>query len=237
MKSILVIGGNSDIGFELSKEFKNDNYEIFLASRNMEELKIKKKELNDLNVRCQILYIDIEDHNSHDTFLENLNSIPEIVIISCGYLEKNEKNYKKLINTNYSSLVYFIENLLSKKMFFEELKSIIGISSLAGERGKQRLNIYSSAKSGFSNYLDGLRQRLFKDSKNVYTVKPGFVRTKMTKELNLNSYLMVSPKYLSKKIYKNFQKKKFIIYPSLLWRLIIFVYKLIPEKIFIKLKN
>jgi len=151
--------------------------------------------------------------------------------------EKEEKNYNKIININYLSLLNFIEIFISKKDLMDNLKSIIGISSLAGERGKERLNVYSSAKAGFSNYLDGLRQRLFKQNISVVTVKPGFVKTKMTKDLNLNSFLTLSPEKIAKKIYDDFKKNKLTIYPSLIWKFIIFIYKLIPEKIFVKLKT
>lgn len=237
MKSILIIGGNSDIGFALSKEFIKYNFKIILASRNISELNEKKRILQNLNAQCETHYLNIEDQSSYKNFLNNLSTKPDILIISCGYLEVEEKNYQKIINVNYLSIVKFIEEFLSKKDFFIKLNSIIGISSLAGERGKKRLNIYSSAKAGFTNYIDGLRQRLYKNSINVYTVKPGFVKTKMTKDINLNKFLTITPEQLAKKIYSNYSKKKYIIYPSLLWRIILLVYKLIPEKIFIKLKT
>ncbi len=237
MKSLLIIGGNSDIGFELAKKFTVDNYKIILASRNIEDLKIKKNIINKMNAECEIYYFDIEQHTTHKSFLDNLSNKPEIIVISAGYLEKEEINFNKIININYLSLLNFIETFISKKDLFDNLKSIIGISSLAGERGKERLNVYSSAKAGFSNYLDGLRQRLFKKNKKVITVKPGFVKTKMTKDLQLNPLLIVTPEKIAGKIYRDFQKNKLIIYPSLLWRFIIVIYKLIPEKIFIKLKT
>ena len=237
MKSILVIGGNSDIGFAICKEFIKDNFKIILASRNIAELDEKKKILHNLSVKCETYYFDIEDQSSYKNFFDKLRTKPDILIISCGYLEVEEKNYQKIININYLSKVNFIEDILSKKDFFNKLNSIIGISSLAGERGKERLNIYSSAKAGFTNYIDGLRQRLHKNSINVYTVKPGFVKTKMTNNMNLNKFLIITPERLAKKIYKCYKKKKYIIYPSLLWRIILFIYKIIPEKIFIKLKT
>ena len=66
-------------------------------------------------------------------------------------------------------------------------------------------------------------------------VKPGFVKTKMTNNMNLNKFLIITPERLAKKFINVI--KKYIIYLSLLWRIILFIYKIIPEKIFIKLKN
>jgi decaprenylphospho-beta-D-erythro-pentofuranosid-2-ulose 2-reductase len=207
MKSILIIGGNSDIGFELSKQFILNKYKILLASRNLKQLKIKKRILKKLNVDCEIFYFDIQQIKNHHRFLEKLNLDIEILIISCGYLEKKEKNFNKVISINYMSIVSFVETFLSNKKYFNNVRSIIGISSLAGERGKERLNVYSSAKAGFSNYLDGLRQKLFKKNKLVFTVKLGFVKTKMTRNLKLNSFLTMTPEKIAKKIFKDFKKK------------------------------
>ena len=56
----------------------------------------------------------------------------------------------------------------------------MGVSSVAGDRGRQSNYYYGSAKAGFSAYLSGLRNRLFHAQVQVLTVKLGFVRTQMT---------------------------------------------------------
>jgi len=48
MGSILVIGGNSDIGYATTKVFAQNRYNVHLASRNISELEIKKKEIESL---------------------------------------------------------------------------------------------------------------------------------------------------------------------------------------------
>ena len=64
MKSLLIIGGNSDIGFELAKKFAQDDYKIILASKNIENLKIKKKILNKMNIESEVYYFDLEQNGS-----------------------------------------------------------------------------------------------------------------------------------------------------------------------------
>ena len=71
------------------------------------------------------------------------------------------------------------EKSLIKYKTQKKLDTIIGISSVAGDRGKKKNSIYSSSKSAFSSYLDGLRQRLYSNEIHVITVKPGWVATKM----------------------------------------------------------
>ncbi len=109
---------------------------------------------------------------------------------------------------------------------------IIGISSVAGERGRQSNYIYGSAKGSSSVYLSGLRNRLNKSNGNVITVLPGFIRTKMTENMDLPEKLMATPEEVAEYVYKAYRKSKDIVYTKWFWRLIMFIIKIIPEKIF-----
>ena len=100
------------------------------------------------------------------------------------------------------------------------------------DRGKKRNVIYSSSKSGFSNYLDGLRQRLYATDIHVITVKPGWIATKMTKNLNLPKFMTTNVDFVGKKIFKSFKAKKNTLYVPGYWSIIMFIYKMIPEVLF-----
>ena len=110
------------------------------------------------------------------------------------------------------------------------------ISSVAGDRGRAKNYIYGSAKSGFTAFLSGLRNRLFKNNVKVITILPGPVETKMTKEMKLPKFLTSKPKFVADAIYRAVINKKDIVYIKPIWRLIMLIIKLIPEKIF-KSKN
>ena len=186
MSSILVIGGNSDIGYATAKVFAQNKYNIHLVSRNISQLEIKKKEIESLyKTECKITSLDILNKENIDHYFnENIES-PNIILIAVGYMEEDEKNYEQIASVNYLSPMAFIEKSLTKYKTQKKLNTIIGISSVAGDRGKKRNCVYSSSKSAFSSYLDGLRQRLYLEGIHVITVKPGFVRTKMTENLKL----------------------------------------------------
>jgi short-subunit dehydrogenase len=109
---------------------------------------------------------------------------------------------------------------------------IIGISSVAGERGRQSNYIYGSAKAGFNAYLSGLRNRLSKRGVHVMTVLPGFINTKMTASLDLPGLLTAQPEEVAEDIYKAFQKKKNFLYTKWFWRWIMLIIKYIPEPVF-----
>ena len=233
MGSILVIGGNSDIGYATAKVFAQNKYNIHLVSRNISQLEIKKKEIEDLyKVECKITSLDIlNKENVNRYFDEHLES-PNIILIAVGHTEINEKNYEKIASINYVSPMVFIEKSLIKYKTQKKLDTIIGISSVAGDRGKKRGSIYTSSKSAFSSYLDGLRQRLYSDKIHVITVKPGWVETKMTKNLDLPKIMITNVDFVGNKIFKSYKTKKNILYVPGYWSIIMFFYKMIPETIF-----
>jgi decaprenylphospho-beta-D-erythro-pentofuranosid-2-ulose 2-reductase len=233
MNSILIIGGNSDIGYATAKTFAKNKYDIHLASRNIEELNIKKDEIIKLyKVKCKITHLDLfQDDKVNFFFEENIES-PDVILIACGFLQTEEKDFDKIVCANYLSPLKFIEKSIKRYQSQKILKTIIGISSVAGDRGKKKNSIYSSAKSGFSSYLDGLRQKLNTAKIHVITVKPGWVDTKMTKELNLPKFMTSNVNYIGNKIFKAHESKKCILYVPGYWSLIMFIYKMVPEFIF-----
>jgi short-subunit dehydrogenase len=112
---------------------------------------------------------------------------------------------------------------------------MIGISSVAGERGRQSNYIYGSAKGALSLYLSGLRNRLSRRSVHVMTVLPGFINTKMTAHLDLPEKLTARPEDVARDVYQAYIKNKNIVYSRWFWKWIMWVIKVIPENIFKKL--
>ena len=106
---------------------------------------------------------------------------------------------------------------------------MVGISSVAGDRGKKTNLIYSSAKAAFTAYLAGIRIDLTSFNVHVMTVKPGYVDTKMIRHLNTSTFLTASPRSVAIGIYKAQKKKKNIIYIKRVWKYIMLIVKIIPE--------
>src|SRR5207249_3703592 len=95
--------------------------------------------------------------------------------------------------------------------------TIIGVSSVAGDRGRATNYIYGSAKAGFTAFLSGLRNRLFSKNVRVITVKPGFVRTKMTEGLDLPAVLTASPEELARAIRRAHVRNRLAVYHRPVW--------------------
>lgn len=247
--NLLILGGNSDIGLAITEEFIqkiNSSVTVTLASRNLEELERNSSNLKiKYGVDINTEYFDVRDCKSHATFYSNLKSKPDGVIISVGYngdqilAETNEDEHSQIIETNYSGVVNVL-NIIADD--FEQRseeqhvnKFIIGLSSVAGERGRKKNYVYGSAKAGFTAYLSGLRQRLFPKGIKVITVLPGFVDTKMTKNMDLPDKLLLSPDLVARKVYQAYKKNRDYTYITIIWWGIITIIKQLPERLFKRL--
>ena len=238
-KTILIIGAKSDIAVAIAYKFASKGWNLQLTSRNCSELKLL---VNDIKIRYEVdisVYeLDILNFDSFEDILNSLNCLPEIALCSVGLLGKQKDDETNMLN----SLLSMKTNYLGPSLLFGEIAnrfekrgsgSIIGISSVAGDRGRASNYIYGSAKSGFSTFLSGLRNRLNKSNICVLTVLPGFVKTKMIDNINTPSIITSKPKTIAKLIYKNCFKSK-IIYPYP-WQFILFIVKVLPENIFKRL--
>lgn len=113
--------------------------------------------------------------------------------------------------------------------------TVVGVGSVAGDRGRIGNYVYGAAKAGFHTYLSGLRNRLTRAGGHVVTVKPGFVDTAMTWG-RPGMFLVASPEAVADDIWKAVKKRRNVIYTPFFWRYIMLIIRHIPEPIFKKMK-
>ncbi|GAA6201556.1 SDR family NAD(P)-dependent oxidoreductase [Aquicoccus sp. SU-CL01552] len=114
--------------------------------------------------------------------------------------------------------------------------TLVGISSVAGERGCATNYVYGAAKAGFTAFLSGLRNRLSKRGVHVVTVLPGFVATQMTEDMDLPAKLTAEPGEVADAIVRAVERKTDVIYVRPVWRVIMMVIRCIPERMFKRMK-
>ncbi len=89
MRSILVIGGNSDIGYATAKVFAKNKYNIHLASRNMDQLNNKKKEIENLYaVECKVTQLDLLQDDQIVNFFDKKPQISRYNLDCAGFYAK-----------------------------------------------------------------------------------------------------------------------------------------------------
>jgi len=240
METVLVLGATSDIGMAIAKKFAAAGYNIQLAARKPELLGPLKSDLEiRYKVACNTYAFDALKYNSHAAFFDALKPDVTITIFGTMYEEEDAFNdwalAEVMINTNYTGAVSIL-NIAAKHYIAQQKGAIIGISSVAGDRGRASKLIYGSSKAAFTAYLAGLRNKCFKENVHVMTVKPGFVYTRMTENMPLPKPLTSTPDEVAEIVYNGFAKKKNTIYVKWFWRYIMLIIKNIPEFQFKKMK-
>lgn len=117
----------------------------------------------------------------------------------------------------------------------ERQGTVVGVGSVAGDRGRLGNYVYGAAKAGFHTYLSGLRNKLTRAGGHVVTVKPGFVDTAMTWGIE-GMFLVAAPEKVARDILKAVRKKRNVIYTPGFWFIIMTIIRLVPEPIFKKMK-
>lgn len=242
MATVLILGAASDMAIAIAEKFASKGYNIQLAARNVDRLQPLQSDLAiKFGSRVSIHEFDAVDFNTHKSFFDQLAPKPDVTICVFGYLGDNEKAAKdwqqasRIINTNYTGAVSIL-NVVADYYASQQQGTIAGISSVAGERGRQSNYLYGSAKAGFTAYLSGLRNSLYHKGVHVVTIQPGFVYTKMTQDLSLPPLLTAKPQEVAESVYNAVVKKKNMVYVKWFWSPIMGIIRNIPEFIFKKLK-
>ncbi len=239
---VLILGGRSDIGLALARAYAAEGHAIRLAARRAETLAPEARDITlRHNVEVTLHEFDVLDHDRHEAFLDALPELPEIAISVVGLMgdqtesERDMNAARLVMRSNYEGPACILGLLANR---FEERGNglLIGISSVAGERGRATNYVYGSAKAGFSAFLSGLRNRLAARGVHVMTVLPGFVATKMTEGMDLPARLTAEPEALARRVLRAGRARRNVIHVKPIWALIMLIIRNIPEPVFKRLR-
>ncbi|MFT5431981.1 MAG: decaprenylphospho-beta-D-erythro-pentofuranosid-2-ulose 2-reductase [Myxococcota bacterium] len=241
--SVLILGGSSRLGQALAHAYAKAGHPVYIAGRDLDECAAVA---SDVAVRGGVETahgpFDALAFDTHRAFVERVEAAVgpiDVAVVAFGDMGEqadSEADFDKalrVLQVNYTGAISICE-ALSRTMVARGTGSIVGIASVAGERGRASNYFYGSAKGGFALYLGGLRNRLHEKGVTVLTVKLGFVDTRMTWGLE-SGIPKASPEAAAAAIVRAQSKgRESIFYPPF-WRPIMGVIRAIPERVFKRL--
>lgn len=240
--AVLIIGATSDIGRAIARGFAGRGHALVLAARRPEAV---EPDAADLRLRhgaeVTVVPLDLLDSAAHVPLLDALPALPEVVVMVAGLLgeqaraEAEAAHAAEVMRTNYEAPALFLGEV-ANRMAARGSGTIIGISSVAGDRGRASNYIYGAAKAGFTAFLSGLRNRLARQGVHVVTVKPGFVATRMTEGMDLPKALTAEPAEVADAVLAAYDRRRNVVYVRRIWWVVMNIIRHIPEPIFKKLK-
>jgi decaprenylphospho-beta-D-erythro-pentofuranosid-2-ulose 2-reductase len=240
--TVLILGARSDIGKAVAHKFAAFGHPIQLAARNASTLEADKTDMElRYGVSVSVHEFDALAIDRHEAFVTRLPELPQIAVCAVGLMgqqaesEQDVKAAALVMRSNYEGPASILAELSNR---FEDRGSgtLVGISSVAGERGRASNYVYGSAKAGFTTFLSGLRNRLYRKGVHVVTVLPGFVATRMTDGIDLPSKLTSQPSDVADTVYLAIKNKKDVVYVHPIWQLIMLFIRNVPEQVFKKTK-
>jgi short-subunit dehydrogenase len=238
----IILGASSAMGRAFAKRVAAEGCDIVLAARDKDDLSRSAK---DCAIRsghaAQAVVFDV---TKPDTFAKVLDAaqrsdgmINAAVFVGSmpaqDDLDADPVLVDGLIRDTLTGPAQF---LLALAPLMEQRGggTVIGVGSVAGDRGRIGNYTYGAAKAGLHTFLSGLRNRLTRFGGHVVTVKPGFVDTAMTWGLP-GLFLVATPEDVADDLWTAVQKRRNTIYTPWFWRYIMLIIRSIPERIFKKM--
>jgi short-subunit dehydrogenase len=236
---VLIIGASSGIGKALAEKLLKDGSSVAMAARRVEPM----DELAKSYPRKALVYRhDVTDYAETPALFQKITGDLgglDLIIYSAGTsfeLDVHEFNFDKdrtTIEVNVLGAFSWLDEAAKR---FEQTKSgtIVGISSIAGERGRTENPPYFASKAALTAFLESLRNRLWKYGVKVVTIKPGFVDTGMMRK-EVGGFMIVSADRAADLILLAIRRKKNTAYIPARWRLVSAIIHILPSFIFKRL--
>ncbi len=245
-KGAIIVGASSGIGAALARRLAREGYGLALLGRRAEPLEALCAQINTeagvLRARAYVhdvtQYADVPA--AFQTALRDLGHV-NVVVYSAGVLlpvELSEFNFEKDQAAMETNALGAMAWLNQAAMFFERMGSghIVGISSIAGERGRVGNPAYNASKAALNSYLESLRNRLTRKGVHVLTVKPGFVDTPMLHAAKAKAFWVVSPEQVADETWQAIRRRRQSFFVPGRWQLVALVLRHIPSVVFRRMK-
>ncbi len=241
----LVVGASSGIGEAMARRLAADGTRVALVARRAGELDRVVSSINEAtgSERALAFPHDVCDSEAVPELFQRITADLgglDLAVYAAGvqhrvaFEEYATAKDLEMLAVNLDGAVAWLNPVAER---FGRLKrgTIIGIGSVAGDRGRCANPVYNTSKAGLHTYLEAIRNRIGRYGVRVLTVKPGFVDTPMTEGLP-GMFWVVSPDRVAQVALKKAGGGRSTVYVPARWRYVMWVIRSIPSFLFKRLK-
>ncbi len=238
----IVVGASSGIGAALVRQLSAEGARVAALARRSEELESLRLETTDCPGEVSVYVHDVCDVSAVPALFEELVKELgglDLLIYAAGAMPsvgRDEYDTQKdlaMLEVNLGGCVAWC-NPVANLFTTQRNGTIVGISSIAGARGRKGNPMYGTTKAAMDHYLEALRNRLGDYGAHVCTIKPGFVATPMTADVP-GMFWVISAETAAKRIMRAARCRVNERYVPMRWGLVAFVLRLIPSFLFKRL--
>ncbi len=249
MRTVLITGTTSGIGYELSKIFAMEGFNLVLVSRNEQNLKAQKEDLEkryraeaytiakDLSEpkSPEEVFLDIQSQGIHVDILVNNAGFNE----SGPFYETSLDKELQMLQLHIASLTH-LTKLFLPGMMKNNYGKILNLGSTGSFAPCPLDAVYGATKAYVLSFSSALRAELSGTGVTVSTLCPGATKTEFAKKANMENTLLfkrfvMEPQEVAGIAYREFMRNKKIIIPGLYNRMLVLSFPITPSKILEKI--
>ena len=247
-KTVLITGASTGIGYELSKVFSKNGYDLVLVSRNSQKLEVVAKEMekqHDIKAKAipkdlskssaaQELYNDIvADGIDIDVLVNNAG-----FGINGKFTDFSADKHMELIQLNIISLTMLCK-LFGTDMVKRHSGSILNVASTAAFQAGPLMSTYYASKAYVLLLSEGLNNEFAKDGVNVSVLCPGPTDTEFATRADMGNAKIINVPWImsaakvAEICFSGLMREKKIIIPGLMNKLIAFSTRFTPRSVLV----
>lgn len=244
LKRALVVGASSGIGAELARVLAREGFHVGLVARRQDKL-------DELVTRISGEFPDrVVKAWAHDVcevdevpalFEEIVGGLDglDLIVYSAGVMPRVEEDEydtakdKRMVDVNVTGCMAWL-NPAAERFSRLGAGTIVGISSVAGDRGRKGAPAYCATKAAVTTYMESLRNRVALKGVDVITIKPGPVATPMTEGLD-KLPMLIQVEDAAEQIWKGIAARANVRYVPMQWQPIMTIIRHIPSVLFRRL--
>lgn len=190
LQRAIVVGASSGMGAALVRQLVQQGYHVAAVARRASVLERVCEEADRAvaESRCFPVVHDVTDVDgaraAFDEAVARMDGL-DLIVYSAGVMptvgpdQFDTELDKRIVEVNVTGAMAWL-NLAADRFQVQGSGVIVGIGSVAGDRGRRGNPAYCASKAALHTYLEALRNRLSQHGVRVVTIKPGPVDTPMT---------------------------------------------------------
>ena len=243
-KTALITGASSGIGYELSKVFATNGYDLVLVARNLKKLDSISEELRKQHdIHIKVLPKDLSKTSAPQELYNELSTegINIDVLVNNAGIGNNGKftdtpieEYMELIQLNITSLTMLC-SVFGKDMVKKGSGRILNVASTAAFQAGPYMSIYYASKAYVLLFSEGIKNELKNDGVSVTVLCPGATQTEFFKRSDMigtkleSSPFMMSAAKVAEIGFSGLMKGKTIVIPGLANKILVFSVRFAPR--------
>ena len=240
----LVTGASEGIGYELTRLFAENGYDVVMVARSKDRMKEIADEVeNEFGISAQVIKKDLSVPGSSEEVYEKSPEIDVLVnnagIGTCGFFHENDTEREvDTVRLNVETPTHLTRVFLEDMVERDEGR-ILNVSSMAAFQPGPTMAVYYATKAYLLSFSEALSNELKSTGVSVTALCPGptetaFIQKAGEENSRINEGDKMSQRTVAEAGYNGLMKGKNVVVPGFKNRMLVRLTKIAPKSLVIR---